>query len=786
MPRSAATVSRRPLAGQFVDLQASAGSLPDDAWVRARNVSYRDDNTPERRPGFYSYHPRLDIAGGVLATESPAPTELPVKGLFEFMRYRNTGRFPVRMFIANAGDYLLGSQYGQAFDIPLAKGIGVNHAPDFTAFFRDADLKNYLVVMSTNPNFPPSYWSGGAARWDSASAEKWGYLKPIPGLPSGRFSTLHNGRLFVASQDGSTIFYSVAGDLLDFVSVGAGSFAVDPNFGRCTGFFDTFYGELLIGQEGAIQRGQFTDGVLTALAPVTTEVGLMNNRCTAQIGQDQVYMGSKGKLQSIATTDRFGDLVQGELTQSVTRRFDVPSRSAWDAAFVVDDPTEQILWIGHAQGSGTKNDTLTGWDYRHQRFVYAENESIGGMACGGVFTDGRFQRPKAFFGSYSIATQDPGSHGTAGRVWTFNPLHKEDVFFASSSEAVDATGPLHLAPLVNIPRNGGMNVTAAEISAAGTYQDSAAYRAMVKVRVLTGGTVGAGSVTLDLHDRGAGQLGTILQNVGAAYTGTPFNVETATYDSGFDMQLPVGRVLTKGQEIQLVASSGRRITEVFQSDLRDLSEGLQVCEKGGTFAYNFVPILESAGAYFGDPHESMHLEGVTVVTRVTGNRADILTADDDDHAGQNQYRWAIDMYFRADEDKDWAQLAIIDGNAAKRAHLSVSQSEAAGAYAERPSLVHALSPDGTEASGTPMGRKTDINLEYVPIDRFVKVFWVRFGQETAMSLDHTNAGGENILESMRLADFNIVALHFHITPGQSEVGMSQGSTTIRFNLPAVA
>lgn len=795
MTRSAATIDIRPAAGQYVDLEASAGTLPPDAWIASRNVQHRDDGTPERRDGFYSYHGRMDAAGSPIMTEPDPPSEFPILGLHQFTRFRNTQRYPKSYFVAKIGQYLMGSRYGNDFtETPLVKGLGTNSIPDFTEFYRDADLRNYLIVMTDDPDFSPRYWGGEHSQWGTGSGHtaKWDFFTEIPGLPSGRFATTHNGRLYVASQEGTLIYYSVAGDFLDFSGIGSGQLALDPTFGRVTGFFPTYYGELVIGQEQAIQRLSFSSGIPAALAPITTELGLINNRSVAQIGQDLVFFSTKGKLHSLATTDRFGDLVQGELTQTVIERFDLLPRSTWRAVFLVDDPTDQRLLIGHPIGSGTRNDRLTAWDYRRNRFLAPENRSIGGFGCGAVLTTARWQRPKAHLGSYATATQDSGTHGTGGRVFTFHRGHKEDIFFESSAVSAVATAPLHLAPQATVPRNGGFGgstLLPSQINPTGTYQDAGATAARIRVRALHTGTIGTtATLNLELEDRHAGQTGQVLQSVGSAYTpGTPFNLETATYDTGFDIELPAIAV-TAGEEFVIATHRGQRLDETFSSDLRDLTDNLQFSDliAKETFAYNMVPFVETAGLYVGDPNNTIHLLGLTVVTRVIGNRADTQTAGDDQHAGQNQFRWSLDCYARFDEGLDWQQLALLDGNAAKRHHIGASQGELTDQWgSERGDLRYTLSPDGTAANGTPIGRKTDVNVEYVPIDKFCKVFWMRFGQETMSCLDHTDAGGENTLAGIRHGDFNIVAIHVHWEPAASESLMDQASSTIRGDLEAV-
>jgi hypothetical protein len=81
-----------------------------------------------------------------------------------------------------------------------------------------------------------------------------------------------------------------------------------------------------------------------------------------------------------------------------------------------------------------------------------------------------------------------------------------------------------------------------------------------------------------------------------------------------------------------------------------------------------------------------------------------------------------------------------------------------------------------------MGRNRDVNIQFVPIRRKVKVFWLRFDQATMASLDHEAGGGTpglNTAEGIRHGDFNLVALHFHFDQGvASRKIMDEGSATV--------
>lgn len=788
MPYSELRVDNRPAAGQFVDLEVSAGTVSHTSWRDARNVMYLDDGTPTRRLGLSSEHIRFDFAGQIVQQESP--DTYAVGGLHQFDRIR-TSRSRGRTFLAKVDEFLVGSNFGDEFNIPLGRGLGdSSFYADFTTFYRTADSRNLCIVMSDFEDFAPAYWTGNSSKWNNEAGDypKWGFLRPIEQLTDGRFSTEHNGRLFVAAQDGVRVYYSAPNDPLDFFN--GGFVEVNHRFGDVTGFFETFYGEFFIGQERAIQRVTFdANGDIASLVPLTTEVGLVNNRCTAQVGSDIYFLGSKGQVHTLQTTQRFGDLLTGAHSQRVYKRFERLPRAAWRAAFMLDDPERQILWTGHSIGSGLQNDTLTGWDYRHDRWVYAENRAIGGFSCGAVLETSMYQRPRAYFGTYATAPNSVGGTGTSGRIFAFS-AHKEDrASTGAPVELVDTTDPNHLAPIVDVPASGGMNVTSAELSATGTYFNSSAYQASIILRVTTAGTTGAGSgPVLQYNDRTANLTGTINTALGTTYAGAAFSLSNGVDDLGFDIQLPVGRALNAGEVIYIYTASGRSVTRVNTSDFPDLQENLVFNVKGSGASFNFVSYLESAGFFLEDPQNEFEIQGFTVITRCVGNRADDQTDGDDSHADQNQYRWMLDMYLRCDDDDNWNQIALLDGNAAKMPHLDQSLSEVAGDYVDRGDLVLRVSPDDTEAGGQPMCRRGTVNTEYVEVNRRCKVFWLRFGQETAASLDHTlSGGGQNRDESMRLGDFNLVSVHFHLKKqAASEMSMGEGSTTIKFEVPGVA
>jgi len=216
----------------------------------------------------------------------------------------------------------------------------------------------------------------------------------------------------------------------------------------------------------------------------------------------------------------------------------------------------------------------------------------------------------------------------------------------------------------------------------------------------------------------------------------------------------------------------------------DLQVGIEFASLGGGTAYNFVSFVESAGMFFGDPNRQFKLLGMTVVYKVTGNKGDDASYNENDPnnaAAQNLWRNFIDCYMRADTDKKWQKLKLLDGNAAQKAHLDDSKSETAGRYVGRSSLQHRLSGDGTELNGTPMARDDDVNVAYIEINRLVKTFWLRFGQETAVSVNHNSIGGENERVGMRLGDFNIVGVTMHVEADKGRRAiMDEGNMSEQF------
>lgn len=790
---SQAVISQRPASGDLIDLGASAGVLGPNAWSVSRNVMYRDDGTPTRRDGLRSTHIKFDNSGDVVQAESPDNYE--VLGLTAYTRIRNTKSRFARFFVAKIDQYLVGSRVGEEFNIPLASGLGVRSVADFTPVYRSEDKQMHLVVMTEDEDFAPLHWNGSVAEWNANDGDfaKWGFMSEFDELPSGRFAVVHNNFLFVAAQDGQTIYQSAGLDFLDFD--GGWTFVTDPRFGKVTGFFPTFYGELIIGQEYGIMRTGFgEDGGISYLLPLSTEIGLMNNQSTAQIGGDLYYRDSRGQVRSLSTTDKFGDLITGAQSSTMFTRFAKQPKSAWPAAFLVDDPDKHVLWCGHSLGSGTRNDSMTGWDYRHDRWVTVENEGIGGFSCAAAINTPRWNRKKIFFGSYSIAPADTGTYGTAGRIWTFDPGHKEDIFLSDRTSSTNTSTTLYHDPIVRVPESGGFGsaasstLTSAQIDPQGEYADTGESAATVILRVTTAGTPGGipGPV-LELDDRNDGTWEAVSQNLAAGgYTpGDRFDVAGATRDTGFTMELP-NVALAVGEEIALLSYQGSKRVETYISDLPDLQNGLRMCQKSEGTAYNFVPYIETAGLYLEDPHREMHIDGITVVTKTVGNRADTATAGEDVHANQNQYRWFLDVYARMDDDVEWSQIGIIDGNSAGMYHCDQSKAEAAGYWPERDDLKYTTPADGLEATGPPMARNSQVNIEYIRVDETCRVYWLRFGQETMASLDHEGVAGTNVERGIRHGDFTIVSVHVHYSQGRaSSASMNRKSASIYFDVPGV-
>lgn len=795
---SAGVMSNQPAAGPLVDLEQTAGVLPISAWAGAgsRNIHFTDVGTVTKRPGLLSHHVKMDDSTGPILAE--APPDYALGGLYGFRPTHNTG-FESNIYVAKVNDYLVASQFGRNYDIPLAKGLGdKSHQAYFQEVYLDSARTRYLIVGSSNANFPISYWKG----WPVTSGQSydhsdWAFLRRVPWIDGTgyQFTVEHNQRLFVAGL-GTTVLYSQSGNFLE----SAGQILLEPRWGRVTGFLPTYYGELLVGQERAISKVVFdtnpsspTAGLPVAAETITTEYGLVGPNASARLGNDVVFMNTKGQITTVATTDRFGSLETGLLSKGVFRRFDDMPRAAWHHAWLEDDPHESILWIGHCRRAGYRNDSLSGWNYKVNQFEYVANEALDGFSCAAVMTTPRFGRPKIYIGTY--ATTEGASTAAAGRIFTFDPTHKEDLFLSAegtdesgtSDEAIGDAGRVFLPGAASL---GGLTTQAqidSNIALTGTYTPfSIKTTIILRIKSVTGGGTGvigtATNIVAEVYDVAEASRGSLTQDLGSGYTpDAAFDLTNGT-DTGLNLALSALTVQA-GQELFVHIHNRRKNRPAVLSSLRDDIDGLIISSKGSGTGFNMVSYVETSGVFFGDPHQDMLVDGITVVFRVTGNRADLQTDGPDVQSGQNQYRNMLDVYIKADNaptgvaDATWVHLAILDGNAAQRPHLDVCKHEVTSRPKDRlATLQHKLATSDTEATGTPMAKDGDVNVEYISVHRLTKILWLRFGQETGASVDRVT--GLSTRGSW-VGDFEIIGVHVHVTPqkGSAQV-MSAGSSRV--------
>lgn len=774
MLNQAQVQSHSPAAFPYVDLDEAGGTIGMEAWARSRNVHYTDVGTVTRRPGLRARHIPLNDSTLPLLAESPA--SYAVGGLYHFRVTHNVPGTGANLYLAKVDQYLVASQFGVAYDIPVAKGLGGSgHQAYFSEAYVNAENRRYLIVGSSNPQYGLSYWSGTVlTSGQSYDPADWGFLSKIPWVPLGyQFAVEHNQRLFVAGV-GPVVLYSQAGD---FRSLG-GQIIMDPRWGRVTGFLPTYYGELIVGQERAVSRVQFTSGLPSGATTITTEAGLVGPNASAMIGNDIVYMNTKGQVTTVGTTDRFGSLETQVLSAPVFRRFDDLPRAAWSHAWIEDDPSESILWIGHCRRSGRKNDALTGWNYKVNKFEVAENDSMVGFACGAVMELPSERGPKLFMGTYG------STQGGSGLIVSFDQLHKEDIRLYSKAEADGSADQVYgdsarvfLSGANALGRGDASPPDAADFTLGGSYSPASTKTTLI-LRITASGTIGAGSISAEIYDLAEDERWTIDQDLGAAYTpDDPVALlSTGNYDSGLTVTIPEVDVVT-GEELFVHVHNARKIVSVYHSDLPDSSQGIGISTLSGLTVGNFVPYVETLPVIAGHPRNLIRIEGFTVITRVKGNLADTVAIPPSLEPSDNPYRFMLDMYVKADRDATWRHLVCLDGNAAKKPHLDLSLTEDNGTYVkDRGDLQHYTSSDDTEANGTPMAKDSDINIEYVPFDHACHVFQLRFGQESMSSLAHALLASTAL--GIRQGDFELIGFHVHYKP-VGEESPNEGTLSVK-------
>jgi hypothetical protein len=187
-------------------------------------------------------------------------------------------------------------------------------------------------------------------------------------------------------------------------------------------------------------------------------------------------------------------------------------------------------------------------------------------------------------------------------------------------------------------------------------------------------------------------------------------------------------------ELWILVDAAQTIDEVYRSDLPDLAEGMTHLQLDGgtdTATKNFVPIFETPALHVGSPDKGMQLDGITILTRAVGNRADTDNLTEALGQDQNQYRFSLDVSIKFDEDPEWQQIALLDGNEAKQYHLdrSLKENSGIGLREERWWSLQA-----TEHTGVPFADELAVNIHRLKVGKRCKYYRLRFGQET-MAID---------------------------------------------------
>ncbi|MCP4573398.1 MAG: hypothetical protein GY838_13665 [bacterium] len=771
-----------PAAGEYLDLESTGLTHQPGTFSNVRNVRFRDDNTPTRRGGLVAHHRPFEI------NDSGNPlqgllTNYECQGCYHYERVPGVTAARSSTYLAKVEQYLVGSLFGDDFVMPLADNLGATSVPDFTEYYILSERRNYIIVLTNDDASEPVYWDGRYGEWsaDTFDFDKWGFFKRIPHAPRGaKFGRVHNGRFWLGGHADYEIQASGAGDFRDFTSSPIILF-MDPSFGPVTAFFETYYGELLVGQARGISRIIFSNGVPVQVDPVrslSSDGGPVNNRSVARVGNDHYYLTADGVLRSLATTEQYGDFLFSAKSFKIHKALRQIPKAAADSAFLINDPDEEVLWMSLSVGSGVKNDTLLGYDYNRDRWLRDENKSIGGMSGAALCQSNRYNGLRKVMMS-NYRTVDDGGATVGGKIWLRHPTHKEDAWSGGKTEVNETSAPLYLQARLVFPDedagNGGWPTTGVTVTTTGNYDVGAS--TTIVLRANAGGTIGTGNWLAEWEDKvdDPGVFNSV--DLGA------YNLDAdLSLGNNINLQFASGSVVTEGMEIYIHVDQNKTIDMDWNAEMVDLATGNGINEGPGAAgsAYNFVPILETPWMFSGNPHAEFQLDGLSVITRVVGNRADTETDDDEDSAGQNQFRYSLDVYVMVDESREWRWIGCLDGNAAQRFHLDPSKSEIAGGHADRDVAGDGtgwqLVPTDDEATADPLATDEDVNMEFVRIGSRTKRFKLRFDQLTPARTDVSDGGDENNAWGAHDGDFNLVGYQIHLTPGEEGDATDGGGT----------
>ena len=149
--------SHEPASGPFINLEEAGGTMDIRSWAAMRNCRFTDIGTVTRRDGLRSRH----IALNAEPISSESPDDYAVGGLYHFRATHEVPGSESNIYVAKVNEFLVASQFGLQYDVPVGRGLGgSNDQAYFTEAYVDAELKRYLIVGSSNPQFGIHYWDG--------------------------------------------------------------------------------------------------------------------------------------------------------------------------------------------------------------------------------------------------------------------------------------------------------------------------------------------------------------------------------------------------------------------------------------------------------------------------------------------------------------------------------------------------------------------------------------------------------------------------------------------------
>jgi hypothetical protein len=292
------------------------------------------------------------------------------------------------------------------------------------------------LIMATGSDHDPYmyYWDG---QHPSGSGD---YMTRIGKGPNAYIVAGHAGRLWAADMEGnSRVYYSAPFDPLAWDSAtGGGWIEVGPGDGNIiSALVPGFAGEMIIFKDGPAGGATYRLSGLSeptfSVSPLSTTIGAMHHRLATQVGDGDIFFGSRRGIHSFRRVVKYGDLESAFIDHEISEKWRSLPNNVKRNAFAADDFHHDTWWLFVDKDLDGTNDE--GWLFNYRRASPRGNPSISTVTFGAgsavTWEDPRKKRDTFVTG------------GTDGRVYSEHNPEAQDTI----STSVDYSWTASMAPI---------------------------------------------------------------------------------------------------------------------------------------------------------------------------------------------------------------------------------------------------------------------------------------------------------------------------------------------------